>query len=51
MEKQHKEQCIKMNIISVKSLSDCIYSIATLQCKVCLMSTKGGKFIKSYKIM
>ena len=43
---KHKEQCIKN-----KRLSDYIYSVATLSCKVCLMSTKAGQFIKSYKIM
>ena len=26
-------------------MSDYIYSIATLQCKVCLMSKKTGQFI------
>ena len=34
-----------------KRLSDYIYSIANLRRKVCLMSTKAGQFIKSYKIM
>ena len=28
-----------------------IYSIATLQCKVCLRSTKTGQFLKLNKIM
>ena len=46
MRNKHKEQCIKN-----KCLSDYIYSIATLYCKVCLMSAKAGQFIKSYKIM
>ena len=46
MENKHKEQCIKN-----KPLSVYIHSIATLYCKVCLMSTKAGQFIKSYKIM
>ena len=46
MRNKHKEQCIKN-----KRLSNCIYSIATLYRKVCLMSTKAGQFIKSYKIM
>ena len=46
MENKHKEQCIKN-----KPLSVCIYYIATLCCKACLMSTKAGQFIKSYKIM
>ena len=41
-----KEQCMKN-----KRLSGYIYSLATLQCKVCLMCTKAGQFIKSYKIM
>ena len=44
--KKHKEQCIKN-----KRLSDYIYSIANLQRKVCLMSTKAGQFIKSCKSM
>ena len=43
-EKKHKKQCIK-NIF----LSDYIYSIANLWCKVCLMSMKAEQFIKSYK--
>ena len=34
-----------------KRFSNYIYSISTLQCKVCLMSTKAGQFKKSYKIM
>ena len=46
MRNKHKKQCMKS-----KRLSDYIYSIATLQCKVCLISTKAGHFIKSYKIM
>ena len=41
--KNHKEQCIKNN--------DCIYFIANLSRKVCLMFIKAGQFIKSYKIM
>ena len=40
------QQCIKN-----KRLSDYIYSIATLQCKVCLMPIKTGKFIKSNEII
>ena len=46
MQKKHKEQFIKN-----KRLSDYIYSIANLQHKVCLMSTKAGQFIKSNKII
>ena len=46
MRNKHKKQCMKS-----KRLSDYIYSIAILQCKVCLISTKAGHFIKSYKIM
>ena len=42
--KTHKKQCIKN-----KHISDYIYSIANLYCKVCLMSTKTAQFIKSYK--
>ena len=38
-------------MIKNKHLSVYISSIATLQCKVCLMSAKAGQFIKSYKIM
>ena len=34
-----------------KRLCDYIYSIANLQRKICLMSTKAGQFIKSYKSM
>ena len=48
MRNKHKEQCIKNKRLS---LSDYIYSIATLKFKVCLMSTKAEKFTKSYKIM
>ena len=44
--KKHKEKFIKN-----KHLSDYIYSIANLYRKVCLMPTKAGEFIKSYKIM
>ena len=40
------QQCIKN-----KCLSDYIYSIATLQFKVCLMPIKTGKFIKSSEII
>ena len=47
MRNKHKEQCIK----KCTSLSDYIYSIATLQCKACLVSTEAGQFTKSYKIM
>ena len=45
-EKKSKEECIKN-----ECLSDYIYSIANLYCKVCLMSTNAEKFIKSYKII
>ena len=34
-----------------KCVSDYIYSIATLWCKVGLMSIKTGQLIKLYKIM
>ena len=40
------QQCIKN-----KRLSNYIYSIATLQFKVCLMPIKTGKFIKSNEII
>ena len=46
MKNKQQEQCIKN-----KRLSVCIYSIATFSCKVRLMSTKAGQFIKPYKIM
>ena len=46
MRNRHKEQWMKN-----KRLSDYIYSLATLQCKACLMSTKAGQLTKSYKIM
>ena len=46
MRNKYKEQCIKN-----KRLSVYIYAIATLKCKVCLMSTKAGQFIKSCKIV
>ena len=46
MGNKHKEHYIKN-----KHLSDYIYSIATLQCKVWLMSIKVGQFIRSYRIM
>ena len=34
-----------------KGLSNYIYSVATLQWKVCLMSIKIGQFLKLYKII
>ena len=46
MQNKHKKQCIKN-----KCLSDYIYSIGTLYCKVCLMCTKAGQFIKLFNIM
>ena len=45
MWKKQKEQCIK------KCLSDYIYSVSNLWCKVCLMFTKAEQFIKSCKSM
>ena len=45
MGNKHKEQCVKI------SLSDYIYSNATLKCNVCLISIEAGQFIKPYKIM
>ena len=43
MWKKHNKECIKY-----KGLSDYIYSIANLKCKVCLMSPKAGQFIKNH---
>ena len=52
MRNKHKEQCIKNKHLSLIIF---IYSVATLYCKVCLMSTKAGQFswsiYKTYKIM
>ena len=39
------KECIKN-----KRLSDYIYSIANLQCKVCLTSTKAEQFIKENNV-
>ena len=43
--KETRQQCIKN-----KHLSDYIYSIATLQQKVGVMSIKTEQFLKLYKI-
>ena len=45
-----KKWATRINNNALSDVSDYIYSIATLQCKVCLMSIKTGHFIKLYKI-